>query len=59
MQGLKTRCSICGIEGRILGCPSYSDVCRDVEGCRDRALRNKDREIRQLKVKLEIAQCQK
>lgn len=53
MRGLTSFCSICGAEGRIYGCPSYNDVCRDTARCRDRAIENKNREILKLKKELE------
>lgn len=53
MRGFRSQCSICGVDGEVFGCPSYYDVCTDVEACRDRAIRNKDREIAELKTRLQ------
>ena len=52
MKGFRSTCSICGIQGRKYGCPSWFDQCTDTEACRDRALRNKQREIDNLKKQL-------
>lgn len=53
MKGVKSECSICGAIGYKFGCPSFFDVCQDKEACRDRAIQNKEKEIKELKEKVE------
>lgn len=45
MIGTKCYCSICGIEGRIKGFPSYFATCVDKAACRDRVIWNKNNEL--------------
>lgn len=49
MKGQPNKCSICGVDGEILGAPTFFAQCVNMEECRQRVINKKDKEIRELK----------
>lgn len=52
MKGNRSRCHICGQDGRVFGLGSWFDECVDKDACRDRVVEKERRKVKELEQRI-------